>query len=233
MPFTPFHFGLGYSVAAIERKPARFCFLAFVVTQVVIDVETLVNMIRGANRLHTYFHSFLGSLVAAAIAYFLTYGIIWVGEKVFGVLPSAIGGAFRSLRMFPEVWPTKACVTLSVLVGAWSHVVLDSIMHSDMWPLWPFSTWNPFLDLMDVGALHLLCMALFVAGLIFVFVSKRIRGGPQKIKKGHRDHLVFFFAFVLALFWFTYLVSSHFRVLNQKVDEVFPPGSADLMEELP
>lgn len=167
MPFTPFHFGLGYSVAAIERKPARFCFLAFVITQVVIDIETLVNMIRHANRLHTYFHSFLGSLVAAAISFFVTCSVMWLGEKVFAVLPSAIGTAFRSLRLFPETRPTKFCIALSVLIGAWTHVILDSIMHSDMWPFWPFSKWNPFLDWIDVGALHLLCMALFMVGLIF------------------------------------------------------------------
>src|SRR6218665_2004889 len=101
MPFTPFHFGLGYGLAAAERRPTRFCFLAFVLTQVVIDTETLLNMARGAPRLHTFFHSFAGSLVAALVSFAGTFAVYSLGARGMRRLPGAAGKVFAELRFFP------------------------------------------------------------------------------------------------------------------------------------
>lgn len=55
---------------------------------------------------------------------------------------------------------------LSAFLGTYSHVFLDSIMHSDVLPLSPFSTANPMLHLVSLPWLHLLCLALGVIGAI-------------------------------------------------------------------
>jgi len=59
------------------------------------------------------------------------------------------------------------------LIGTFSHVFLDSMMHSDMNPLAPFNATNGLLHLMPVGRLYLLCAALGAAGILFL-IAKRI-----------------------------------------------------------
>jgi membrane-bound metal-dependent hydrolase YbcI (DUF457 family) len=54
-------------------------------------------------------------------------------------------------------------VFLSAFIGTYSHVFLDSIMHSDVQPFAPLSATNPFFHLIDVGLMHILCL---LAGLV-------------------------------------------------------------------
>jgi membrane-bound metal-dependent hydrolase YbcI (DUF457 family) len=49
-------------------------------------------------------------------------------------------------------------VFLSAFIGSFSHVLLDSIMHWDVEPLFPFTLDNPFLGLISVSVLHKLCL---------------------------------------------------------------------------
>jgi membrane-bound metal-dependent hydrolase YbcI (DUF457 family) len=49
------------------------------------------------------------------------------------------------------------------LIGGWSHVFLDSLMHADLRPLAPFSDTNAMLDLISVDKLHIACLWSFVA----------------------------------------------------------------------
>lgn len=64
MPFTPFHFGPGALIAAASRS--RVSFLAFTATNVLIDVESLYNMVTDQPRIHAFFHTYAGSTLAAA-----------------------------------------------------------------------------------------------------------------------------------------------------------------------
>lgn len=112
MPSTPFHFGPGFLLKSFLSK--RFNFLAFVCSQVLIDVETAYNMIQRNARLHTFMHTYLGSLTVIPIGYF----VVWVADKVVKI----------------EDWNSKVIVA-PLFAGAWSHVFFDSIMHSDVGPL--------------------------------------------------------------------------------------------------
>jgi membrane-bound metal-dependent hydrolase YbcI (DUF457 family) len=47
-----------------------------------------------------------------------------------------------------------------------SHPLLDGVMHADVQPLWPFSSANPFLERVDIGLLHALCLAAGALGLL-------------------------------------------------------------------
>lgn len=48
----------------------------------------------------------------------------------------------------------SAAGLLAGLLGGLSHVFLDSLMHADMHPLWPFTTGNQFAGSVSVAALH-------------------------------------------------------------------------------
>jgi membrane-bound metal-dependent hydrolase YbcI (DUF457 family) len=51
------------------------------------------------------------------------------------------------------------------MLGSYSHIVLDSVMHRDMAPLAPFSSANALLGVITLGQLHLVCLALGVLGI--------------------------------------------------------------------
>lgn len=55
-------------------------------------------------------------------------------------------------------------------IGAYSHVLLDSIMHSDIQPFAPVSDQNGFLYVVSVGHLHVLCLISEPLGLVALVV---------------------------------------------------------------
>jgi len=67
-------------------------------------------------------------------------------------------------------------VTVGALLGAWSHVLLDSIMHADIRPLAPFSDGNSFLHFVSVDMLHGTCLVLGVLGMLVVLLRFIRRG---------------------------------------------------------
>ena len=69
MPITPYHFGPGALLKALA--PKRVSLLAFVAANVVIDVESLVNLLAGRQPVHATLHTF----IAATAVGVLTGGI--------------------------------------------------------------------------------------------------------------------------------------------------------------
>jgi hypothetical protein len=164
MPFTPFHFGLGAALKGAAR--GRFSFLVFCFAQVVMDTEVLVYMARGGNQLHGFFHTYLGALAVGFISVILGWPLCrrflrwWSAEphvplKQYYAASSdiSIGAAFTG-----------------AFVGSFSHVLLDSFMHGDMRPQWPFSEENQLFGAVSAGLLHLIC---FLLGIFGVFICAR------------------------------------------------------------
>lgn len=56
--------------------------------------------------------------------------------------------------------PALSPVIVGVALGAYSDVLLDSGMHSDIQPFASFSPANPLLGALSPGDLHLLCVML-------------------------------------------------------------------------
>lgn len=159
MPITPFHFGPGAALTALA--PRRTSFLAFCATNVAIDVESGINLALHRWPVHAFCHSVVGaSLVAAAVV-----------------------AGFFALRALDARWRlpnpldwrglTKSAVAGGAVLGAWTHVLLDSVMHRDIRPLGPWTEANPLLGVVPLGALHLACVGLGVAGAAGVLWRKR------------------------------------------------------------
>ncbi len=68
------------------------------------------------------------------------------------------------LQMVPRISWRDAMVSAGF--GVYVHAILDAIMHPDAQPWWPFVSGNPLLGIISVGALHQLCIALGVFGII-------------------------------------------------------------------
>ena len=62
MPFTPFHFGPGAALHAIA--PKHVSFIAFCASNVVIDVESLYNLLNHRTPVHAFFHTYIGATLA-------------------------------------------------------------------------------------------------------------------------------------------------------------------------
>ena len=61
---------------------------------------------------------------------------------------------------------------IGAIAGALSQLILDSIMHRDMTPLFPFSNENIFLRIVSVEMLHSICIGLFIVGVLIYFLKK-------------------------------------------------------------
>lgn len=149
MPITPFHFGPGAAIHALA--PRHVSFIAFCSSNVLIDLEPLYFMLSRQDPLHRFFHTFIGASLVAICAVLLFVGCRSLSAR----LPLPNPFKWQGLG----VWPVVA----GAFAGTYSHIVLDSIMHSDIAPLAPFSNANPFLLAVSIDALHWLC---FVAGAI-------------------------------------------------------------------
>jgi len=151
VPVTPFHFGIG--ALAKGAFPARVSFLTFVASQIVIDCETGYYLFVAREwPLHRWAHTFLlGSLIGVA-----------VGSLTSGVAQAALAAKWS--LPFSSDWGFAQCVW-GGLLGGLTHPLLDGLMHTDIEPLRPFARGNPFLGLIGLDLLHLLCVACGVVGL--------------------------------------------------------------------
>lgn len=151
MPFTPFHLGPGAAFKAIGGR--RFSFMVFGGSQVLIDIEPLVGIIQGWPILHGATHTVLGALVIGLVA------------GVMGRPISELVLKWLRIKHHPITWTVSL---LSGLIGTYSHISLDAIMHRDMNPLWPLASGNGMLGLLSVGHLHVVCLILGILGALII-----------------------------------------------------------------
>ena len=149
MPFTPFHFGPGILIRSVER---RFSFIFFVISQVIMDLEPLYFMIRSDWPAHRLFHTFLGCDLAALIT-------VLIGKTVCEIMKIRV------------TWKTAI---FSALIGTWSHVFLDGLMHRDMRPFWPFGE-QTLTGFVSGEAVMGFCFICFVVGLVIYGLKTRKR----------------------------------------------------------
>jgi hypothetical protein len=166
MPFTPFHLGLGAAV-----KPAlgrRFSFAVFVFSQFLIDLEPAARMLLDKEPLHPHLHTFAGATLVALISGSLgrpvcEHALRWWNRQLSATQARwlAVGSSISP----PAAWT-------GALVGAYSHIVLDSIMHADVHPWAPLANGNALLGVISIEELHLLCTVFGVAGVAALLVLR-------------------------------------------------------------
>jgi membrane-bound metal-dependent hydrolase YbcI (DUF457 family) len=163
MPITPFHFGPGALLHAVA--PRQVSFLAYCAANVLIDLESLYNLVNDRHPVHAFLHTYVGAtlVIPATVLFFL--------------LARRLASGGRLPRTFGWTELTLVQVGLGAAAGAWSHVLLDSVMHHDIRPLSPFSLDNALRGALDLDLLHVVCAAAGLAGAVIVAAgAKRIRG---------------------------------------------------------
>ena len=151
--------GPGILLKAILQ--GSFSLMVFGWAQVIMDIQPLIVLISGEGHLHGFTHTYIGATLIGAFSALTGKYAAEFGLRIIG-----------AAKFLPIGW---FVTILSAFIGAYSHVLLDSLMHSDLQPFAPFSMANPFLDLISIEALHKLCLysGLIGAGLFFIVVQWR------------------------------------------------------------
>ena len=163
MPLTPSHLGAGFFWGALG--PRFFNLWALLLGSVALDLEnvvwTIVNVLaqcKGCDH-HGFFHSLLGALVGSLILSL----VLWCFKK-----PLERFSHYLSLRqsfVFRVLF-------LSSFLGWISHVLLDSLVHHDVFFFWPVKE-NPFL--ISWTLYWPLSFALSILGILsFIVLALRI-----------------------------------------------------------
>jgi hypothetical protein len=160
MPVTPFHVGPGLFFKAIA--PRHVSLTVFVGVNVAIDLEPITWFLLTGDPIHGLLHTLIGATVLALVC--AHWGRM-VCERLLRWWNSLLSPAqSKWLAVVSVITPRAAMV--SALLGTWSHVLLDSLMHTDVRLLWPVSAANGIRGLIDLDHLHLLCVFLGVAGAV-------------------------------------------------------------------
>ncbi len=141
MPFTPFHMGPGILIKALLQ--GSFSLMVFGWSQIIMDVQPLFVLITGEGHLHGFSHTYVGATLLAIFSALTGKYLLEIGLNIIGI----------SNKQSPVkiTWPVSV---VSAFIGTFSHVALDSIMHNDIEPLYPFSESNILLGLISVSELH-------------------------------------------------------------------------------
>lgn len=162
MPFTPFHMGPGILIKALLQ--GSFSLMVFGWAQIVMDIQPLIVLITGEGHLHGFSHTYVGATLLA------------IFSALTGKFLSEIGLFVLGLNAQWRVKIVWWVAFLSAFVGTYSHVALDSIMHADMMPLFPFGTGNGLLGIIPVSALHKACIySALVGGIIYFAVNALVK----------------------------------------------------------
>ncbi|SFD51303.1 metal-dependent hydrolase [Pseudoalteromonas denitrificans] len=163
MPFTPIHMGPGILIKSILR--GSFSLMLFGWTQIIMDIQPLIVLITGEGHLHGFTHTYIGAIVIAIFAALTGKYLSELGLKILKL--------YKHERPISIAWWV---VFLSAFVGSFSHVLLDSIMHFDVEPFFPFTLDNHFLGLISVSMLHKVCLySGLVGAAIYYGINWKIK----------------------------------------------------------
>ncbi len=169
MPVTPLHIGPGILLKAFGGQ--RISLAVFALAQITMDLEVTARIAVGSARWHGFTNTFVGATAILLPTVFFGKPVCeWVlrwwnrnlspGQAAWLQVPARVG------------W--GAAWTGGVL-GVYSHVLLDAVMHSDASPWGPFSEENPLVDLLSVGQLNLLCLGALIIGTVVMGLTSALR----------------------------------------------------------
>lgn len=166
MPLPPYHFGPGLAFKAIGGR--HFSLICFTLSQVLIDLEPLYWLLMQQPPWHRFWHTLLGASLVALATILLARPARWSVAKVIAWID-------------PEERINQRVSWLAVITGAvlgvYSHIALDSVMHDDVYPLSPLTNASPLFQIITVDQLETLC--LICATLGGLWLAWRLNSGAR------------------------------------------------------
>lgn len=152
--------GPGLAIKALLQ--GSFSLMIFGWAQFIMDLQPLFVMITGEGHLHGFSHTYVGSGLLAIVAALTGKHLSEWGLSVLDIE--------KDNKPIQISWPVTFS---SAFIGTLSHVLLDSVMHGDLQPFYPFTLDNPFLHMITIDQLHYLCLGCGVAGAILFFTIQK------------------------------------------------------------
>jgi membrane-bound metal-dependent hydrolase YbcI (DUF457 family) len=147
----------------------RFSLITFGVAQVAIDIEPGIGLLRGSEILHGWTHTYVGATIIAGLVLLVRPLCNWILKRWNAEL------RYHRLTQFTASEPLRwGPAAIGAFVGTYSHVALDSFMHSDLRPVAPFSASNDLLSVVSVQMLHVGCVSAGILGLMLL-IAVRLR----------------------------------------------------------
>jgi hypothetical protein len=165
MPFTPFHIVAGASVKSIA--PKHFSWSVFTLTNILMDCEPLYYFFTTGELSHKFFHTIIGASLIAIVCATMGKPLCEFSLKLWnsGLEPD------DKKWLGSEMKISNLSAWIGAVIGAYSHLLLDSIMHQDMHPFHPFNETNPLLEIISLAHLHILCASLLVIGGVIYWIK--------------------------------------------------------------
>ncbi|CAH0990854.1 hypothetical protein SIN8267_00954 [Sinobacterium norvegicum] len=155
MPFTPIHMGPGILIKAILQS--SFSLMVFGWTQIVMDIQPLIVLMTGEGHLHGFTHTYVGAIILAIFSALTGKCLSELGLKVLAI------DKYQPIRI---AWWVAF---VSAFIGSFSHVFLDSIMHTDVEPFYPITLTNDLHGMVSTTILHKLCLYSGGVGAVIYF----------------------------------------------------------------
>jgi hypothetical protein len=188
VPVTPFHLDPALVVKALG--PRWFGLGVFTLVQVVIDVESVVNIVLGRYPVHATLHTVPGSLAVAVVL--LVPARHWLPPMYGWLARRPDFASLRSRLASGQPIPWTPAIT-GAIFGALSHVALDALIHRDVRPLAPWHQGNPMFLPGSFVAVHIGCLLLGIIGAVVLGLRMDWprwppQGSPGRPMKGGRPN---------------------------------------------
>ena len=169
MPVTPFHMGPGLLIKSVMQ--GWFSLIIFGWAQILMDIQPVVAVVTGRGNLHGFSHTYIGATLIAILS-------ALTGRWIYGWCMRFAEKDFtpyqRRLFDVPARLTTAVCFG-SAVIGTFSHVLLDSIMHADLEPFYPFNQSNTLLLIVSITTLYKICVYTGIAGAALYFCVRLIK----------------------------------------------------------
>jgi|GEM_PF-330353 len=167
-------------MAIKAAMPSHFSIVVFGFTQIAFDLEVLWHLTQHDYPLHTFWHTYLGATIIAAV-------LTVLGKPTSQWIKGAwnrIAAQCRDADLTVVVPTTWIASFSGAFIGAFSHILLDSLFHPDIEPLQPWSSDNRLCGMMvDPHRVEAICILLGVIGLVWFFRHEiRKRKANQQIQ---------------------------------------------------
>jgi len=169
MPFTPLHMGPGMALKA--AIPRHFSIVVFGLTQIALDLEVLWYLIRWDPPLHRFWHTYLGATIIAVVM----TGLGKPASQRITMLWNRIAAKCSDADLSVTVRTTWLSSFTGAVLGAYSHILIDSLSHPDIEPLQPWSPSNRLRGVIDPHVVEMLCVLLGIVGIVWFLMRERER----------------------------------------------------------
>jgi len=154
LPFTPFHIGHAIITYSIFDK---LDFIALLYGSILVDIEPfLVLSLNLPYPLHGPIHSIIGVLAITPLIYIATL----ITKLVLSRIGFSLGKSSRKI------------IFASILIGGYTHIILDGFLYSEMNLAWPLPRWNPLFGIFGYSEVYGFCIFSFLAGLLLYIVRR-------------------------------------------------------------